>query len=199
MSNNTAQSEGYLEFVVESQHYAIPISTVREINQIAEITPVPRAATHICGVMNLRGQVLPVLDLKVRLHGQVTFKTRSSCIVVIETAEGVVGLLVDSVCRVVNFTGIVRAPEACHLPDISLVVGVAQDGEHTVTLLSMQDCIRDVDCNQLKAVHELRQAANFCTTELPTRAQPILGETVVRTDAPTSTLDLRSAALRLMD
>lgn len=200
MSSDKSQAagslEGYLEFIVASQNYAIPISNVREINQIAEITPVPRAATHVCGVMNLRGQVLPVIDLKVRLNGQVTFKTRSSCIIVIETKDGQIGLLVDSVCRVIGFSkeSISAAPDACHLPEQSLVAGVAHDGTKTITLLSMEDCIRAVDCDHIRSVQDLKRSAYN-----PGTAPAVTGKPVINTETKTANFALRSAALRLMD
>jgi purine-binding chemotaxis protein CheW len=189
---------GFLEFMVAAHYYAVPIVRVREINPIGEITPVPKAGAHVCGVMNLRGQVLPVIDLKVRLYGQPTFKTRNSCVVVVGTREGVIGLLVDSVCRVVEYAEgkTSTAPEACHLPDKSLVAGMAHDGQKMITLLSMDECIRAIDCTQIRSVQQLRAGTNPTTGV--ENATPASGEPVIR-DAPSANLALRSAALRLMD
>lgn len=192
---------GYLEFMVSSHFYAIPISGVREINPIGEITPVPKAATHLCGVMNLRGQVLPVVDLKVRLYGEVTFKTRSSCVVVIGTAEGAIGLLVDSVCRVVAYPekSTTAAPDACHLPDKSLVSGIAHDGTKMITLLSMVDWVRDVDCGERRASVAQRSGANPGGAASSGPTSTTQGQAVVPTESPSAAMSLRSAALRLMD
>lgn len=165
---NTKKKDGYLEFSVASQVYGIAIGTVREINQVGEITPVPKAATQVCGVMNLRGQVLPVVDLCVRLNGTISPRTRTSCVIVIQTPSGDAGLLVDSVSRVTNLLPdqISATPEACHLSETSLVAGVAHDGEKTITILKMDDCTKPVDTLKIRSVCELRDNINQAALQL---------------------------------
>lgn len=156
----TATSADYLEFIVESQLYGIAIEGVREITRVTEITPVPRAAAHLCGVTNLRGQVLPIIDLKVRLLGKVTERTRNTCIVVIETRRGDMGVLVDAVCRVVEMEkgDVISAPTSCHLPDTSLVKWIGNDGVSTVTILDLEECVTAVDYGKLRKDSEQRSA-----------------------------------------
>lgn len=92
------------------ERLAVPIGSVREILEVGRLTPVPRTPDFIRGVMNLRGAVVPVLDLSARLGLQNTTLARRSAIVVVESRSTeaqtlVVGLLVDSVYEVLDIVG----------------------------------------------------------------------------------------------
>lgn len=101
-----------LRMAVGTEVLAVPIEDVREILQVAKLTPLPRTPGFVRGVMNLRGSVVPVIDLSVRLGYQPTELGRRSCIVVVEYtamadegssetgAIGALGLLVDAVFEV---------------------------------------------------------------------------------------------------
>jgi purine-binding chemotaxis protein CheW len=104
-----------LRMAVGDEVLAVPIEDVREILQVTRLTPLPRTPTFVRGVMNLRGAVVPVIDLGARLGGAATTVGRRSCIVVVESAHGsdaegdddaeqdaplVIGLLVDAVFEV---------------------------------------------------------------------------------------------------
>jgi purine-binding chemotaxis protein CheW len=102
MSADTTQ---YLTFFVAREEYAIDVLRVREVVGMAPITRVPSTPRQVRGVVNLRGSVVPVVDLGLRFGRDELATTRRSCIVVVEPASGsdqVVGLLVDSVNRVVT-------------------------------------------------------------------------------------------------
>lgn len=99
-----------LRMAVGEEPLAVPISEVREILQVLRMTPLPRTPSFVRGVMNLRGSVVPVIDLAARLGLPPTVIGRRSCIVVVQTegeaAEdgstsiGAMGLLVDAVFEV---------------------------------------------------------------------------------------------------
>lgn len=91
----------YLTFQLRSEIFGMPIEDVREINQHGEITPVPHVAEAVKGVMNLRGKIIPVVNLRVKFDMKEQDLTRESCIIVIDTPEGQVGMIVDSVREVV--------------------------------------------------------------------------------------------------
>jgi len=89
------------------ERLAVPIGSVREILEVGRLTPVPRTPDFIRGVMNLRGAVVPVVDLAARLGLRITPLERRSAIVVVESHAGaaqrlVVGLLVDAVYEVLD-------------------------------------------------------------------------------------------------
>ncbi|WP_085315935.1 chemotaxis protein CheW [Derxia lacustris] len=97
----------YLRFALGREHFALPIESVREILELAELTPVPLMPAFLRGVMNLRGVVVPVIDLASRFDLGNTVATRRSCVVVVElpgseTGTRVLGMLVDSVSEVVD-------------------------------------------------------------------------------------------------
>lgn len=93
----TAKPGQYLSFALGELAYAFPISCVREINRVTMITPMPETPAYIAGVMNVRGKVLPVIDLRVRFGMATAAPTRHSCIIIVDSERGQAGLLVDSI------------------------------------------------------------------------------------------------------
>jgi purine-binding chemotaxis protein CheW len=107
----------YLTFVLGSSEYGVPVQKVREIIKAMEITSVPQVASYVKGVINLRGKVIPVVDLRLKfglMHADYTDRT---CIIVVEMAlrstVALVGVVVDSVSDVVSIAAeeIEEAPE----------------------------------------------------------------------------------------
>ncbi len=96
----------YLTFVLAGETFAIPILRIKEIIEFGQLTTVPMMPAFIRGVINLRGSVVPVVDLAARFGKQATATTRRTCIVIIEiesTAEKQdVGVMVDSVNEVLE-------------------------------------------------------------------------------------------------
>ena len=95
----------YLTFALGAEEYGLPIMKVREIIGYVEVTPLPRTAAHVHGVMNLRGQVMSVVDLRIKLGMPPVPRTDHTCIIVVEVAgrEGPklsVGVIVDRVSEV---------------------------------------------------------------------------------------------------
>jgi len=121
--HDSVPGRALLRMAVGEQVLAVPIEDVREILQVTRLTPMPRTPAFVRGVMNLRGAVVPVIDLAARLFGLPTDIGRRSCIVVVEClapgsegeAEdapppGAFGLLVDAVFEVFDAAG--GEPEA---------------------------------------------------------------------------------------
>src|SRR4051812_5909453 len=101
--NADAKPGQYLTFMLNTQAYGVPIGSVREINRVVEITVVPQTPFFVAGVMNLRGRVIPVVDLRLRFNFPATPHTRHTCIIVVEGTQGQFGAIVDSVIGVVDF------------------------------------------------------------------------------------------------
>lgn len=97
-----AMAEMYLAFNLGSQHYALDISTVVEIIGIQAITEVPDVAPYIQGVINLRGKVIPVMDVRLRFNMPHRGYDDRTCIIVVSVQEVNVGLIVDRVAEVIN-------------------------------------------------------------------------------------------------
>lgn len=102
----------YLTFMLGGETYAMGILTIKEIIEYGNLTEVPRMPSFIRGVINLRGAVVPVIDLSARFGKAATHVTRRTCIVIVEVAGGdeaqsetqVVGVMVDAVNAVLEIT-----------------------------------------------------------------------------------------------
>ncbi|QRO01097.1 purine-binding chemotaxis protein CheW [Archangium violaceum] len=141
--------EEYLAFRLEEEHYAVPIREVREIVKVPPLTEVPRAAANLLGVMYLRGEVLPVYDVKVKLR--LTDKAqlvagpdapeppRRARIIVVQAEDGLAGLWVDSVSEVVRLrpSMLEVAPPGVGGGERDCVVGLGRRNQQLFILLDI--------------------------------------------------------------
>lgn len=93
-----------LTFSVSSELYCYDILNVVGIDQVGKITPVPLSPNYLLGVMNLRGQIIPVADLRLLFDKKVSEKSKESCIIFVDTAKGRMGCLVDGVRDVIELS-----------------------------------------------------------------------------------------------
>nr|MDA8166000.1 chemotaxis protein CheW [Desulfobacteraceae bacterium] len=95
------QASQYLTFTMRDEDFAIEIAKVREVLDVSTLTRIPRMPDYLSGVINLRGNVVPVMDLGLKLGMTPIEKTKNTCIMIVEVAvEGVevdMGVLTDSV------------------------------------------------------------------------------------------------------
>lgn len=105
---DAATAEGlagkYLTFNLASEQYGLEILKVREIIGMTDITPVPCMPEHLKGVINLRGRVIPVVDLRRRFGMPPTDRTRETCIIVVTLGGRDMGAIVDRVSEVVTLS-----------------------------------------------------------------------------------------------
>ena len=101
-------SRKYLTFVLGNSEYGVPVQKVREIIKAMEITSVPQVAPYVKGVINLRGKVIPVADLRLKFGLKSAEYTDRTCIIVVEMAlrstSALVGVVVDTVSDVVSIS-----------------------------------------------------------------------------------------------
>jgi purine-binding chemotaxis protein CheW len=143
-ASNTGSLAGkYLTVVLENEAYGIAVLKVREIIRLQKITPVPQMPGFVKGVINLRGRVIPVIDLRVKFGLKAEFAERT-CIVVVQVtlaSEQTVqmGLIVDSVEEVVNLGAgeIEPTPEFGTRIDTSYLLGMAKVKGQVKTLLDL--------------------------------------------------------------
>ena len=100
---NTSLTE-LLTFRLADEDYAMDIMSVREIRGWTRTTPLPHAPSYMCGVINLRGTVLPVMDLSERLGLPAQEKSDRNVIIVVKQGDALTGLLVDAVSDIVALT-----------------------------------------------------------------------------------------------
>jgi len=147
MSDNdkdTAQERRqYITFLATGQEFAADILTIREIRGWTDMTALPHVPDYVRGVINLRGMVLPVIDLKARLGLGLTEATAKHVIIVVDSGVRTIGLLVDAVSDI--FT--VARQEIQPVPDVvrdaqnDYVEGIAVLDGRMVTLLGMTKLI----------------------------------------------------------
>ena len=92
----------YLEFHLGTESYAVELLTVKEVITIPELTPIPKSPAHVSGIMNLRGQVITVIDLRKKL-GITPSKDDSQCgVIIFDLKEKSLGVMVDSIHKVLT-------------------------------------------------------------------------------------------------
>jgi purine-binding chemotaxis protein CheW len=149
----------YLTFRLGGEEYGIEILKVREIIGLLEATPVPQAAAYVRGVVNLRGKIVPVIDLRKKFGLPEAPPARDNCVITVmyEGKEGdlLVGLQVDKVMEVVK----VSAAEIEPLPvlgedlKVDFLLGLAKTKERIVVLLDVDKVVQEQDFRALFALN----------------------------------------------
>lgn len=136
----------YLTFHLGEEEYGIEILRVQEIKRYPAVTPIPNSPPHIKGVMNLRGSVVPILDLRTRFGLPAVEHTRFTVIIVVTVGTKVVGLVVDSVSDVLAFTPsqIEPPPQLAMGAKSSFLTGMAKHDERLISLLEI-DAVAERD------------------------------------------------------
>jgi purine-binding chemotaxis protein CheW len=139
-----ANREGkYLTFVLAGEEYGIGILKVKEIIGIMAITTVPQTPAYMKGVINLRGKVIPIVDLRVKFGMEAIDYTEKTCIIVVEIANSgqkvMIGVLVDCVSEVLNIKGgdIEDAPNFGSRLNTNYILGMAKTGGRVKILLDI--------------------------------------------------------------
>jgi len=136
-----------LTFVVGGESYGLEIAHIREIIKMRVVTEVPRMPAFLLGVISVRGVVIPVIDLRRRLHLDETMLTRAARILVIDREGEPFGLLCDAVTGVVRFVAseVEPTPPTLAVKDASFLAGIAryQSGRRTrmVVLLNLPQLV----------------------------------------------------------
>jgi purine-binding chemotaxis protein CheW len=137
----TVESTEHLAtFLLAGEEYGVDVRLVQEIIRVTEITPVPRAPEFIKGVINLRGRIIPVVDLKRKLSLGDVEASRLARIVVVKMKDRLIGLLVDGASQVlkVPLSTIEPAPEEVVEIDAHYIRGVAKLPDRLVILMDLQ-------------------------------------------------------------
>jgi len=143
MSNSeqdtTQERRQYITFLATGQEFAADIMTIREIRGWTDTTALPHVPDYVRGIINLRGMVLPVIDLKARLGLGQTEASAKHVIIVVNSGERTVGLLVDAVSDILTVTKneIQSVPDVMREEQNDYVEGIAVLDGRMVTLLGM--------------------------------------------------------------
>jgi purine-binding chemotaxis protein CheW len=142
----------YLTFFLASEEYGVEILKVQEIIGRMPITPVPLTSRYIRGVINLRGKIHPIMDLKIKFGMDETEITDETCIIVIKTSSMMMGVLVDKVSEVVNISSddIEDTPSFGADVNPEFLLGVGKTGGRVRLLLDIEKVINTADIIDMK-------------------------------------------------
>ena len=153
-----AQTSGEVVQVVSfrlgNEEYGVDISQVQEIIRMVEITHVPRAPRFMEGVINLRGQLIPIIDLRTRFSMPRADQTKSTRIVVTEIGSKRVGIVVDSVSEVLNIPieHVEDAPDMIAGVGTEYIQGVGKVNDRLIILLDLTMVMSGEEKAQLETV-----------------------------------------------
>ena len=142
-----AAASQYLSFTLGTEVFALPVTSIREIIESPAITEVPMAPPQLRGIINLRGSVVPVMDLALRFGRPATPIARRTCIVILELPRDgqlhTLGVMVDAVNAVLDSSVLTQAQGVGHGLRADFVAGVLQLGERFVLILDIARCLGD--------------------------------------------------------
>lgn len=144
---DTADSTQYLTFKLHQEEYGVEILKVQEIKGFTQVTPVPNTPAYVRGVINLRGTVVPVLDLRARFRMESADYNQFTVIIVVNLHDRIVGLVVDAVSDVLNFRhdDVEPTPDFGVGVDTSFITGLAKVEERLVLLLNLECLVSDAE------------------------------------------------------
>jgi purine-binding chemotaxis protein CheW len=147
---NPAKAAGkYLTFILGNGGYGIPIFKVREIIRLLDITPIPRMPEYVRGVINLRGKIVPVIDLRMKFNLPNITTTNRTCIIVtyvmMASATKLMGLIVDALEEVymINAEDIEPAPDFGHGTSTGHIQNMAKAKGQVKALLNIDQIVQD--------------------------------------------------------
>lgn len=141
----------YLTFALAKEEYGLEILKVREIIGYMDITAVPGMPPHLLGVINLRGQVIAVVDLRAKFGMESAPRTDETCIIVVEIRQDSrtisTGLVVDHVLEVVDVPprNIEEPPQLGSAARTDFILGIGKIGESVKILLDIEQVLGDAD------------------------------------------------------
>lgn len=144
----------YVTFFLGAEEYGLPILSVREIIGMVDITPIPQTPTFVRGVVNLRGNVIPIIDLRRKFsmdHGQ---ESRENCIIVVRAHGADTGLLVDRMSEVahVESSDIQEPPPVGAEVDTDFILGIDKSAGKVRLLLDIEKVISSRELLNLQGI-----------------------------------------------
>jgi len=142
----------YLTFKLADEEYGVEILKVREINGVMDITAVPRMPSCVKGVINLRGKVIPVIDLRLKFDLEEIAHTEQTCIIVVDVGKEI-GIIVDTVSEVLDVANenVEPTPEMGASLDTSFILGMGKVGEEVKILLDIDRVLSRDELDEVAA------------------------------------------------
>jgi purine-binding chemotaxis protein CheW len=162
----TKQEEQLVIFELGNESYGVDIGAVNTIIRMQPVTHVPRAPEAVVGVINLRGSIVPVMDLRKRFLAGAYEETKASRIVVVETEIGVIGMIVDAVTETLSIAADTIEPPSTLVStvDSQYLRGVAKVAERLIILLNIEKLFSRIET---EAIGVIASTANQQAEEIP--------------------------------
>ena len=158
MSEYDTQQDKYVTFKSGNEYFGLKIQYVNEIIVFQEITEIPESEDYIKGLINLRGKIIPVIDVRIRFKQEPVPYTDRTCIIVINVKDTVVGLIVEKVAEVVEIKqeNILKSPSIGHedKSQNKYVYGIGKVGDSVKLLLRSDKLLKDEDLSMLEQASE---------------------------------------------
>lgn len=137
---NSKTENKYVIFKLGIEYYGIPINNVLSIERISKITRIPNSPKYVLGLINLRGDVVPVIDLRLKVGLESKEVDNNTRIIIVKEDETVIGLMVDSSSEVLELheDNIDKAPVSDSNELLSYVNGIGKTSDRMLILLSLE-------------------------------------------------------------
>ncbi|WP_181348718.1 chemotaxis protein CheW [Thalassobacillus sp. CUG 92003] len=154
MENETSQHLKVIVFQLQDEEYAVPVEQVGSIERVQNITRVPRTEAFVKGVINLRGVVTPIIDLRSRFDLPAAEYTNATRIIIVSIGETNVGLIVDSANDVIDIpeSSIEPPPEIVGDLEVEYLQGVAKLEKRLLILLNLHNVLTKEEVDELQAI-----------------------------------------------
>lgn len=153
MDERDTQKEKYVTFKSGNEYFALKIQYVNEIIVFQEITKIPESADYIKGLINLRGKIIPVIDVRLRFKQEAFEYTDRTCIIIVNVKNIVVGLIVEQIAEVVEILeeNIIPSPKVgkADKSENKYVYAIGKVGEKVKLLLDPDKLLNDEEINAL--------------------------------------------------
>jgi purine-binding chemotaxis protein CheW len=147
-----SELQRFLEFSLGEEDYAIPLLSVREVISVPETTPIPKAPSHFLGIMNLRGQVISVVDMRTKLKIKARENNSEESVIIVDLDGMNLGIVVDSINKVLAFSlkEINEVPEIETQVNAEYIYGVYRKEGSLTVLLNVAKVLDIKDVNAIK-------------------------------------------------
>lgn len=157
METNHVTAEQELQLVIfrlAKEEYGLPITKVQEINRLVPITKLPQTPVFMEGIINLRGRIIPVVDLRKRFQLEVSDYNDDSRIIIVEVSGQTVGVIVDAVAEVVRMPAAnVEPPPPAFILDAKYIQGVGKLEGRLLILLEIDQILTSQETIVLKQLN----------------------------------------------
>ncbi len=150
----TSLEQQLVVFTLGNESYAVDINTVKEIIQLQPITKLPGTPPSVEGIINLRGSVIPIIDLRKRFEMERVEKNKETRIVVVNCANSSVGVMVDSVAQVLRIPRESIEPASSVFSDkqVEYLLGIVKLTDRLIILLDMDRILTNQELSSLKSL-----------------------------------------------